>query len=526
LNPDEGEDFLSYSSGIGVPTANIYLEGALNYNRTFADKHQVTSMAVYQLRNNVSLGASSVQESLPYRNIGLSGRLTYGYDSRYMAEFNFGYNGSERFHPDHQFGFFPSGGVAWNISNESWFANSRLDDAIGLLKVRATYGIVGNDNISDSRFLYLSEINMNNTSLNQYFGLQRGYSNSGISVGRYSDPHITWEKAKKANLGLEIELRNGLSLIGEYYTETRSDILQARSNIPSTMGLWVTPSSNVGEAKAHGFDGSLQFNKQLGNHAWIQMMGNFTFASGKYSVYDELYYQSEWWLSNVGHSINQTWGYLAERLFIDDNEAANSPQQFGVYGAGDIKFRDINKDGQITDLDRVPIGYPTVPEIIYGFGASFGYKSFDISAFFQGLGNESLFLNYSQTGPFFSNNSGDLIGNNQLTQFVADSYWSEESRDIYATWPRLSTAPVTNNNRANSWFMRDGSFLRLKSAEIGYKLSGNLIERAGLKQARIYANGMNLFTISKFDLWDVEQGSSAFNYPIQRVINLGLLVSF
>ncbi len=526
LNPDEGTDYLGYSSTLDRPTSNLYFEGALNYNRVFADKHAVGSMLVYQLRNNVSLGATSVQASLPYRNVGLSGRVTYGFDQRYIAEFNFGYNGSERFDPSNQFGFFPSGGVAWNVSNEKWFENMGLKDVIRLLKLRASYGVVGNDNIGSARFLYLSEINMNNTDLTQYFGLRRGYSNTGVSVSRYSDPDITWERARKTNFGMEIELRNGLSLIGEYYFENRSDILLTRSNIPATMGLWVIPSSNVGEAKAHGVDASLTYNRQLGQHSWLQLMGNFTFARSEYKLYDELHYDVETWLSRVGYSINQNWGYIAERLFIDENEVANSPTQFGVYRAGDIKYRDVNDDGIISSLDMVPIGYPTTPELIYGFGASYGYKNFDISAFFQGLGNESFWISYANTSPFFSNNLDGLIGNNQLAKFIADSYWNEETRDVYATWPRLATSSISNNAQTSTWFMRDGSFLRLKSAELGYKLPDRIARKAALKTARIYVNGTNLFTWSKFKLWDVEQGGSAFNYPIQKVYNIGLNITF
>jgi len=525
LNPDDGKDYLSYGSEVGVPTSNFYFEGALNYNRIFGQKHNVTSLLVYQLRNNVELAATSVQESLPYRNVGLSGRFTYGYDNRYIAEFNFGYNGSERFHPDNQFGFFPSGGVAWNISNEPWFAKSKVANFIDLLKLRASYGIVGNDNISKSRFLYLSEIDMDNTNLRQRFGLDRGYSNVGISVKRYSDPDILWEKSKKANFAAEVELRNGFKFVGEYYFEKRTDILQTRSNIPATMGLWVTPSSNVGEASARGIDGSLTYNKQFRN-SWLQLMGNFTYARGEYQVYDELTYENEPYLSRVGYPINQQWGYVAERLFIDDNEVANSPTQFGTYGAGDIKYRDLNNDGMITSLDRAPIGYPTTPEIIYGFGASYGYKNFDISVFFQGLARESIWIDYTETSPFFANNTNaGLIGTNQLTQFIADSYWNEDSRDIYALWPRLSTSSIDNNNRRNTWFMRNGSFIRLKSAEIGYKIPTKFSERIGLKQARVYFNGTNLLTWSAFKLWDVEQGGSALNYPVQRVVNVGLNIT-
>lgn len=524
LNPDEGTDYLNYSKEIGTPISNLYFETAINYNRTFGDVHSMSGMLVYQLRNSVSLGAETVIESLPYRNVGLSGRFTYGYDSRYLFEFNFGYNGSERFAKKHQFGFFPSGGIAWNISKEPWF--SPYEKFINLLKLRASYGLVGNDNIG-SRFLYLSEIDMNNKDLRQYFGLERGYDNVGISVERYSDPDITWEIARKANLALELELRNGFSIIAEYYRENRSDILLTRSNIPATMGLWVTPSSNVGKAKAYGVDLSMTYDKSFNKSTWLQLMGNYTFARSEYSVYDELHYETEWWKSRIGYSINQNWGYIAERLFIDDNEVANSPTQFGNYMAGDIKYRDVNGDGQITELDQVPIGYPTSPEIIYGFGASFGYKNFDVSVFFQGLANESFWISYNEMSPFFrrDTNSG-LIGINQLTQFIANSYWNEDTRDIYALWPRLSASNISNNNQTSTWFMRDGSFLRLKTAEFGYTLPSNLTKKIGIENLRIYLSGTNLWLWSKFDLWDVEQGGSAFNYPIQRVFNAGLNLTF
>jgi len=524
LNPDEGTDYLNYSSEIGIPTADMYLEASVNYNRIFADLHSTSAMLVYQLRNSASLGASSVQGSLPYRNVGLSGRFTYGFDNRYLFEFNFGYNGSERFAKNNQFGFFPSGGIAWNISNEQWFPN--IDRFINLLKLRASYGLVGNDNIG-SRFLYLSEINMNNTDLTQRFGYERRYSNSGISIGRYSDPNITWEIATKANFALELELKNGFSLIGEYYIENRSNILQTRSNIPSTMGLWVIPQANVGEAKSYGIDLSLAWDKSFNKDTWLQLMGNYTFARGEYSVYDELYYEKEWWKSRVGYPINQRWGYIAERLFIDENEVTNSPTQFGTYLAGDIKYRDVNGDGQITELDQVPIGYPTTPEIIYGFGASFGHKNFDVSLFFQGLANESFWISYAEMSPFFRRDTNNgMIGINQLTQFIAESYWNEDTRDIYALWPRLSTNSINNNAQTSTWFMRDGSFLRLKSAEMGYTLPRKLTQKFGVDLLRFYLSGNNLWIWSVFDLWDVEQGGSAFNYPIQRVLNVGLNLTF
>lgn len=249
------------------------------------------------------------------------------------------------------------------------------------MKLRASYGIVGNDAIGSGRFLYLSDINMNDSKYGANFGYNYDYHRDGISVKRYSDPEITWEKSAKTNFALGFTLFNDLNVTAEYYTERRKSILQQRTSIPASMGLWVQPYANLGEAKGHGVDLSLDYNKYFANKSWLQLRGNFTYATSEYMVYEDYEYPGAWWKQKVGYPTNQTWGYIAEGLFVDDNEVANSPVQFGEYGAGDIKYRDVNKDGKITDLDQVPIGYPKEPEIVYGFGASYGYKNWDISVF-------------------------------------------------------------------------------------------------------------------------------------------------
>ena len=526
INPNGGTEYLDYNEGDKTITANTYLEAAVNYDREFG-KHGVGGLLVMQLRNNHQPNASSLQTSLPKRNVGLSGRFTYAYDSRYFVEGNFGYNGSERFDKDHRWGFFPSAGLAYMVSNEKYFKN--LLPYVQKLKLRASYGLVGNDNIGDSnaRFLYLSEINMNNGGTGASFGYNEGaYKKDGIAINRYADPSIGWEVAKKMNFAVEMTFMDALNITAEYYKESRDHILQSRADIPNTMGLWKTPNANLGKAKSHGVDLSLDYNKYFTNDTWLQLRGNFTYAANQYVEYEEVEYPGAPWKSRVGNPIAQEYGYIAEGLFVDDEEVRNSPVQFGEYGAGDIKYRDVNRDGVISELDMVPIGYSKDPEIVYGFGASYGFKNFDISVFFQGLARESFWIDYGKVSPFFDNSGTDARENNQLAKFIADNHWSETNRNIYAVWPRLSDSSIDNNAKKSTWFMRYGSFLRLKQLEIGYTLPQRIIQKAGLKNLRVYFTGNNLFCFSKFKEWDVEQAGDGLKYPLQRIYNIGLNLTF
>ena len=530
IDSDGGTEYLTYNEGEKRVNSTVYIETALDYNRLFADRHNLSGMLVYVLRQQLNGNAGSLQSSLPYRNLGLSGRATYGFDNRYFAEFNFGYNGSERFYKTHRWGFFPSAGLAWSISNENFF--SGLKKTVDNLRLRATYGLVGNDAIGSGRFLYLSEINPNASGMSAVFGRDNGYQRNGYSVIRYSDNDITWETAKKMNAALEIGLFNKVDIIAEYFTENRYNILQERASTPASMGLWTVPAANIGKASGHGVDISVDINHYINKDMWVQGRGNFTYATSVYDVYEEYDYPNAPWRSRIGYPISQNWGYIAESLFADDAEVANSPRQFGDYMAGDIKYRDVNGDGVISTLDQVPIGYPTTPEIVYGFGFSYGYKQFDISAFFQGSGRSSFWISPSATAPFVpyyyndSEQSSGTIFTNQLLKAYADSYWSEEKRDLYALWPRLSTYPIQNNTVSSTWFMRNGSFMRLKQVEMGYTLPNNLVKRLGMSDMRLYMNCTNLFTWSKFKLWDVEMAGNGLKYPIQKVFNVGLTLSY
>lgn len=535
LNEEEGTEYLDYNPGEETVVSSLYLQSELHYKQTFFNKHDVSGLLVFTTRNEQTSNADDLQSSLPRRNLNLAGRATYTYDNRYYGEVNFGYNGSERFHRDYRFGFFPSVGAAWSVSNEPFW--EPLREEISKLRFRATYGLSGNDEIGSlsDRFLYLSNVNMTDASRGAVFGRDNGYYRNGMSLSRYSNPEITWERAKKTNLGVEIGLFERANIQVDFFRERRSNILMNRVAIPASMGLSDVPQANVGKAVSEGVDFSVDYNHFFGNTWWLQGRANFTYATSEFLVYEEYEYDNEWWKSREGYPINQQWGYIAESLFADDKEAANSPRQnFGEYGGGDIKYRDVNGDGQITELDQVPIGAPTTPEIVYGFGFSAGYKNLDISAFFQGSARSSFWIDADATAPFVSYRYDDdpvppnITLQNAMLEAYANDHWSEDDRDLYALWPRLSTTSTGTNNNAqrSTWFMRDGSFLRLKQLEIGYNLPRGLLQRFAVSDLRIYANGTNLFTWSKFDLWDVEMAGNGLGYPIQRVFNLGIHLSF
>ncbi|WNH13718.1 SusC/RagA family TonB-linked outer membrane protein [Thalassobellus suaedae] len=518
LNEEQGTEYLDFADGEKYVSSTTYLESRLTYNKTLNETHDFTGLLVYTLNHRLfSVTGGTLQDGLAFRNMGLAGRFTYGYDNRYFGEFNFGYNGSERFAKNERWGYFPSLGFGWLASNEKFLENN---NAITNLKFKVTYGLVGNDAIGSrsDRFFYLSQVNLNDGNYTYPTGEAYDYRNGGISIGRYANDQITWETAKKLNLGIELGLFNDLTFEVDFFSEKREDILTDRI-IPSTLGLQAGVRANVGEAKSQGIDGSLVYNKSFDSDFWLQARANFTYATNEITKIEEPDYSETPWLSRVGQPINQVWGLVAERLFVDQAEVNNSPEQsYGEYTGGDIKYKDINEDGRITELDRVPIGNPSVPEIVYGFGVSVGYKGFDLSCFFQGSANSSFWVNALATAPFYNGQ--------QLLKVYADDYWSETNRNVFATWPRLSNSRIRNNDQTSTWFMQDGAFLRLKSAEIGYNLPDSFTKKLKMDKVRLYASGTNLFVLSNFKLWDPELAGNGLSYPNQKVLNLGLNVSF
>jgi len=297
----------------------------------------------------------------------------------------------------------------------------------------------------------------------------------------------------------------------------------ARTYVENAAGFMANPISNYGKAESRGMEAALSFNGDVAKDFDVNMRGTFTYAASKRTVVDELRYDGSMaYRSLVGQSIAQRWGLIAERLFIDGNEVANSPVQYGDAGllAGDVKYRDVNGDGVINDDDMVPIGHPTTPEIMYGFGSSMRYKNIDFSFYFQGSARSSFFINPQNIQPFFRNGGFE----NGLLNAIAESHWSEDNPDLYAFWPRLSTWNVEPNNASSTWWMRNGNFLRLKSIDAGYNFTN--LSRYKINFARLYFAANNLALWSNFKMWDVEMGGNGLGYPIQSVYSLGLQVNF
>lgn len=500
----------------------IYLQAMLNYNRTFGGVHNVSGMFLYnQDQYNIN-NPGDLIGSLPQRKQGIAGRLTYAYDYRYLAELNFGYNGSENFAKGHRFGFFPSIAVGYTISREKFF--EKFSNVITNLKIRASWGLVGNDQIGDVRYLYLSDIELQDGDLGYTTGRDQNVDKKGPRYKRYSNPSITWEVGNKWNIGLDLSLWNSLNISADVFREVRSDIFMERQRVPDFIGTnsndkWIDLKTkmygNLGKVQNKGMDFSVDYVKEFNKDFSMSLKGTFTFAQNKVLAYDEPDFLKYPNLSRVGHSVDQRLLYIAERLFVDDAEVRRNPIQNigGQVMAGDIKYKNLADgngvyDGVIDANDRQYTGMPTTPEIVYGFGPSFRYKDFDFSLFFQGAARVSIMM--ERIHPFGNESTRSVL------KFIADDYWTADNQNINAKYPRLSKTDNANNAAASTYWQRDGSFLKLKNAEVGYNH----------KFFRVYLRGSNLLTFSKFKYWDPEQGSgNGLFYPTQRVINLGVQFS-
>jgi TonB-linked SusC/RagA family outer membrane protein len=536
INPKSGQSYLGDVAPDRDAGFKNYFEGILSWQGEFNDLHRVGAQLVGNATEDMYGGASeSIYETLPQKNLVLAGRFTYDYNSRYFMDFSFGYNGSEKFTGDKVYGFFPAVGAAWMVSNERFF--QPLKNAVPMFKLKASWGKAGNDAIGrrDERFKFLSQIStpdntfpLGNGGNGYRWGKDFTNSYGGYGILRYANPDITWEASTKTNLGLEFSLgkKELITAQIEVFKERRSQIYWNRENYPATSGLAASLAGNVGVVDAQGLDAQLQFQNQLTRDLWMQGRANFTYGRNKIVEIDEKLFPDEY-LRRKGYPVNQEWGLIAERLFVDEAEIINSPKQdFGEYMAGDIKYKDVNGDGVVNNNDRVAMGYPTVPEIQYGYGLSMGYKQFDVSFFFQGNARVSIFINPGVTNPNDNDTKFDgiapFVGYRNALPIVAQSYWSETNPDPHAFWPRLSTTPIDNNTQQSSWWMRNASFMRLKNIELGYNFRSLMFT----ENMRLYATIENAFVFTPFKLWDPEMGKKGLAYPLNRRFNIGIKLDF
>ena len=493
----------------------LAFQAKIDYARTFG-KHDVGATIVYmQKERNMNISDEQEYAALPYRQQGLAGRVTYGFDKRYLFEANFGYNGSENFAAGKRFGFFPSVAVGWVISNEPFWKG--IKEQVNLFKLRASYGLVGNDVISKDyadRFPYLTTVDMGQ-GYDVYIG-NNFERKKGPILSVYGNPNATWEESRKLDIGVEIGLFDSLNIIFDWFKEKRSGIFMQRTSLPSTFGMsGITPWANIGKVDNQGVDISVDYNKAFSKDLILSLRGTFTYAHNEIVEMDEPKYK--WaYQYKAGHPINSIQCLIADGLFRDEEDIASSPSQ-DIYATtypirpGDVKYRDLNGDEIIDDNDMCWTGNPTVPEIIYGFGFSLKYKGFDCSAFFQGQGKVSIIMyNYHPFATAATPGSG-------LMQWIADEHWSEDDPNPKALYPRLSPLWNNNNTKSSTLYVRNGKMLRLKTAEIGYTY----------KKMRVYVSGTNLLTFAPFKYWDPEKGSgNGLGYPLQRTYNLGFQFNF
>lgn len=527
--PGQATEYLVYTPGRKDATSKLHFQGSLNYSQRFGD-HKIDAQLVGIRQQTLNAngndpvsGLPSLPYALPYRNLNLAGRFTYMFKDRYIVEPGFGYNGSERFEEKNRFGFFPTIGASWIVSREGFWKGT-LANVLTSFKLRASVGATGNDNIGAQRFFYLSDVNLQPSGAGAVFGANNNYSRLGVTIRNYPNPEITWERSVIQNYAVEATFFRKLDIIAEYWQKNTKNILLQRL-VPQSTGLEAAVSANLGTAKSHGLDLTANYTQTVSNDLTVQFLSNFTFSKGNYTQFEEPNY-AEYYRYVNGAILGQPRGYIAERLFVDDNEVAASPAQVfgGIVRGGDIKYRDLNNDGRITVADQAPIGYPNTPQISYGFGFSVRYKAFDVNARFQGQTRVSFFISPQEVSPFVVPPGGGVVGQTALLQAFADDHWSTENQNLYALYPRMGTsaAQVQNNMQPSTWWLRDGSFLRMKMAEFGYTLPRRWLEKIRLSKCRIYVSGNNLFNITNFKLWDTELGGNAFTYPIQRQYNLGL----
>ena len=497
-----GTDYLKTSDISKASDQTFYLDARVNYDRQF-NLHHVTGMLMYmqrEYRSNV----------LPERNQGFSGRFTYDYGQRYLVELNFGYNGTERLAKKERFEFFPAVSLGWVISNEKFF--EPMTKYIDNLKIRGSYGLVGSDETGLSagaqHFLYIDQVSLNNIGFTT--GVDMNYTLYGPLVTNYAVVNGGWERVKKLDIGIDLELFRQLTITADYFNEKRYNILLHREAWPESLGYYTAkPWSNKGKVDNWGIELSVNWRKEFTKDLYVDFRGNFTYTENKYVNLDEPVYPYVW-KTSTGKPLSRTTGYIAQGLFSSQEEIDNSPTQNlgSTVKPGDIKYRDVNGDGKIDGSDQVMISpYGTTPRIQYGLGMNVTYKKFDFGVFFNGSAKRTIMI--SGISPFGQSDYN-------VMQFIADDYWSESNPNPNAKYPRLglTSSQTANNTVASTYWMRNGNFIRFKTLELGYKF----------KYGRVYLNGDNIAVFSPFKLWDPELSWNA--YPLQRTFNIGVQLNF
>ena len=520
------EQTMTQSSG-SDGTRREFMEWQINWNRTFAKQHNAGATLKYNQSSYIQTQniGSSVENAIAKRNQGIAGRAEYNFAHRYYVNFNFGLTGSENFHKDHRWGFFPALSAAWNISEESFIKNAA--PWVEMFKLRYSWGKVGNDQLG-TRFPYLYTLGSSSGYNFGDYDYSRSYG--GLTYSKLASVDVSWEVSTKQDVGIDFSFLNDeISGSIDYYDEHRRGIYMTRAYLPTMIGVTSNPSANVGEVTARGFDGNIKLQHKF-DQVLLTLRGNMTYGKNKIIERDEestfYYYRMQ-----EGHRVNQAMGYVALGLFKDYDDIRNSAYQGSNIMPGDIKYKDINGDGVINNDDQVAIGATTKPNLTYGLGLSAQWKSLDVSVHFQGVGKSTYFITGSTVHMFTNGDSGGNIlkyfaeGNRWISHEISGTY---DTEDPNAEYPRLRYAGGwgDNNMKNSTYWIRNGAYCRLKTLNIGYTLPRELTRMLHCNNIRFYFTGTNLFTWSAFKLWDPEMGSGdGKSYPLERTFSLGVSVT-
>lgn len=519
-NANGQTEYLSYGTGASGNKTQ-YFEGSLNYNRTFG-KHEVGGLVLYYMKDYRNNNAGDYISSLPNRSLGLAGRVTYAYDDKYLFEVNLGYNGSENFPKGQRMGFFPAFAAGWVASNEPFLKGN---PTLTWLKIRASYGQVGSDQIGATRFAYLSTIVNADGATSMGINYNQGYP--GLQEGQLAAQNITWEVATKYNLGLEVGLWDSFKTTVEAFYEYRDNIF-LQPQISDVAGLQKAAYANMGKMDNRGFEATFEYQKVFSSDFVLTARANYTFARNKY-IDDGKYYKNPW--QDVrGTRYGDSLRYRALHLFSQE-EIDALPDYYRMFSLkkdqirpGDIRYDDINDDGKISEDDMIWTGNVGIPESVVGLGASLNYKGFDFSFLFQGAFGATKYLSggwYFQ--PFQAERDPKYMGN-LLVNF--NDRWTEDNPDPYAFSPRLYMGQHVSNYKQSTWWERKADYLRLKNIEFGYTLPRKVLQNAHIDNLRFYVSAVNLYTFSKFsrEFWDPEVSLDA--YPVQGTVYLGANITF
>lgn len=506
----------------------VYFEGALNYSRIFDGVHNVGGLILINTKNYRDPNHDDNYKVLPYKQLGISSRLTYSYDDRYFIEANAGYTGSENFSKDQRMGFFPAMAIGWVPTNEAFWKD--MPEAISYLKIRYSNGLVGTDVLgNDERFGYLTVIDGKNGY--DIWGVN-GRTSGGIGINKYGY-RARWTTIRKQDLGLELNLfKNELMFVFDVFKERRDHIFVSRENLPLYAGFSSTTYGNNGIVENKGLEASVNYNHQFNKDLFISLQGNFTVNEDKVLEDGKTVYEYEW-RNSVGHNVLARFGYIAEGLYASKEEIAERGiSQFGetypgeLVQPGDIKYKDLNGDGHIDENDMTVIGRGDVPKYYYGFGGDVRYKNIGLGVLFQGTAGADRVVTGSGILPFVSSSGGGTLYSNITDRWDPNN---PENDDVF--YPRLawsSADPSNENNYVTStWWQKDMDFLRLKQLTISYYFPKSWANKGFIRGGRFYFMGSNIFTWSKFKLWDPELNTNnGIKYPNTSVYTLGVNFNF